>query len=80
MNGEVLTGPCAADQPVLIEMIEGPHANNPRLRELIYRRGMDPDPAETAKSLAALSEATGTIATPEGQPVPAVDMRKEQIQ
>ena len=56
MNGEVLTSDCEADQPVRIDMIDGPHAQNARLRDMIYQRGLDPSPGST-KSLLAMSEA-----------------------
>jgi N-acetylneuraminate synthase len=44
MNGEILTVDCEPGQPISIDMIDGPHARNPRLRELMYQRGIDPAP------------------------------------
>jgi sialic acid synthase SpsE len=58
MQGEILTQSCAPHQPVMIGMIDGPHARNKGLRGLIYKRGLDPD-SGTSTSLAAMSEAIG---------------------
>jgi sialic acid synthase SpsE len=41
MHGEILTTDCAPHQPVLIDMIDGPHARVPWLRERMYHRGID---------------------------------------
>lgn len=40
MNGEALCSPVEADAPILIDQIDGPHAQNPALKELIYKRGI----------------------------------------
>jgi N-acetylneuraminate synthase len=55
MQGEVMVQPCATDQAVMIGMIDGPHARNKGLRDLIYKRGLDRAPATA--SLMAMSEA-----------------------
>jgi sialic acid synthase SpsE len=58
MHGEVLVADCAPHQPVTIDMIDGPHAQHPRLRDLMYLRGLDPiegSPTATAASLLAMS-------------------------
>jgi len=70
MNGEVMRADCDADHPVLIDMIDGPHARNKRLRELLYNRGLDPTPV--SESLLALNQnvAEAPSAVP-AEPVPA---------
>ena len=51
---------CEPDQAVMIGMIDGPHARNKGLRDLIYKRGLDPTPVpDTTMSLVAMSEAIG---------------------
>lgn len=40
MNGETLRVPLKSDSPVLIDQIDGPHAENPALKSLIYQRGI----------------------------------------
>lgn len=40
MNGERLTMPIDADQPLTIDHIDGPYAENPTLRDLIMNRGL----------------------------------------
>ena len=40
MNGEVLINPVMKDQPVNIDMIESPYANNENLKKKIYERGI----------------------------------------
>lgn len=40
MNGEVLLSACAADQPIRIDMIDSPYAQNEHLKNLIYERGV----------------------------------------
>jgi sialic acid synthase SpsE len=40
MNGEVLRSDVKADAPLRIDDIDGPHAENEILRDLIYQRGM----------------------------------------
>jgi N-acetylneuraminate synthase len=40
MSGEVLKAPVRADAPLLIDAIEGEYAENPAIREAIYRRGL----------------------------------------
>lgn len=54
MQGEIMTQHCGPDEAVMIGMIDGPHARNKGLRDLIYQRGLDPEP-DTA-SLLAMSE------------------------
>jgi sialic acid synthase SpsE len=39
MNGEKLTTPIAADEPLTIDHIDGPYASTPVLRDLIVNRG-----------------------------------------
>lgn len=88
MNGEVLTADCTPDQPVLIDMIDGPHARNPRLRELIYRRGMESVPAAsepsehvTTASLIAMKQVLGEVSTPAtSEDSQAVEISKERMQ
>jgi N-acetylneuraminate synthase len=55
MQGEIMTQDCAAHGAVMIGMIDGPHARNPGLRDLIYKRGLDP--ATDVPSLIAMAEA-----------------------
>jgi hypothetical protein len=57
MHGENMTQNCGVDQAVMIDMIDGPHAKNSGLKDLIYRRGLDP--ATDTHSLLAMSEAIG---------------------
>ncbi len=40
MSGEVLIEPCDKDQPILIDMIDSPYANNEMLKKIIYNRGI----------------------------------------
>ena len=40
MNGEALTAPISADEPLTIDHIDGPYATNPTLRDLIINRGL----------------------------------------
>ncbi|MGV7211217.1 N-acetylneuraminate synthase family protein [Oxalobacteraceae bacterium A2-2] len=40
MNGEKLTTPLAANQPLSIDNIDGPYAENPGMKELILNRGL----------------------------------------
>lgn len=40
MNGETLRTPLSADAAVMIDHIDGPHAENQTLKELIYKRGL----------------------------------------
>ena len=66
MHGEVLTQDCVPHQAVMIGMIDGPHARNKGLRDLIYRRGLDPKQIatpvpDTATSLIAMSGAITEI-------------------
>jgi len=63
MNGEILRTDCAPDQPVSIDMIDGPHARNRRLQELLYSRGLDPEAA--TQSLIAMNEALAAETTEE---------------
>lgn len=41
MEGEVLIKSCKKDQPILINIIEGPYAHNETLKKHIYERGFD---------------------------------------
>lgn len=66
MQGEFVTQKCEPDQAVMIGMIDGPHAQNKGLRDLIYKRGMDSAP-DTSTSLVAMSDAIGEKAV-ENQP------------
>jgi N-acetylneuraminate synthase len=50
MSGEMLLQPVARDQPVLIDTVDSPYAYNERLKETIYKRGLDP--AEGARQAA----------------------------
>ena len=43
INGEKLIKPLKADQPLLIDDVDGPYSRNPQLRALIYKRGLDLD-------------------------------------
>jgi N-acetylneuraminate synthase len=56
MQGEMMTTNCAPDEAVMIDMIDGPHARNQGLRDLIYKRGLEAS-TNTAKSLLAMAEA-----------------------
>lgn len=40
MRGEVLLDSIKADAPILIDQIDGPYAQNPALKQLIYGRGL----------------------------------------
>lgn len=40
MNGRRLTQPVEADAPLMIDSLDGPYNENPRLRELIMNRGL----------------------------------------
>jgi hypothetical protein len=40
MNGEKLTKPIGANEPLTIEHIDGPYAENPSLKQLILNRGL----------------------------------------
>jgi sialic acid synthase SpsE len=40
MSGELLLKPVAADQPIMIDMIDSPYAYNESLKTLIYDRGI----------------------------------------
>ncbi len=42
MRGELLLGPCKKDQPITIDMIDSPYANNEELKKIINDRGIDP--------------------------------------
>jgi N-acetylneuraminate synthase len=41
--GAVMTAECRPDEPLRIEMIDTPYGRNPRLRELIEKRGIAPE-------------------------------------
>ena len=74
MHGEVITADCAPDQPVTIDMIDGPHARNPKLRERMYHRGLDPAVAATTQSLIAMAREIA----PEAQPEPVFESIEEE--
>ena len=40
MNSEVMLRPCDADQPIMIDMIDSPYADNENLKRAIYDRGL----------------------------------------
>jgi len=40
MYGEVLLNSVTKDQPIMIDMIDSPYANNDRLKKIIYDRGI----------------------------------------
>ena len=44
MRGEVIRKAVPADQAVMIDAIDSPYANIPSLTELIYHRGLPPQP------------------------------------
>jgi sialic acid synthase SpsE len=48
MRGEVIRTGVPKDQPVMIDAIDSPYANIPSLTELIYHRGLPPQPAAHA--------------------------------
>jgi len=48
MRGEVIRKAVAKDQAVMIDAIDSPYANIPSLTELIYHRGLPPQPAAHA--------------------------------
>ena len=45
MRGEVILKAVEKDQPILIDAIDSPYAKIPSLTELIYHRGLPPQPA-----------------------------------
>lgn len=40
MRGEILSRAAAADEPIMIDMIDSPYAENEQLKTLIYQRGL----------------------------------------
>lgn len=84
MHGEVLTVDVAADQPISIDMIDGPHARNPRLCEPMFQRGLDPQPAAdpaNAEVLAEIAQELGKIPAKEAVAEPPTsDKRKGRLQ
>jgi N-acetylneuraminate synthase len=40
MHDEMLLKPCAKDQPIMIDMIDGPYATNESLKQWVYERGL----------------------------------------
>ncbi len=68
MHGETLVKDCEPDQPILLDMIDGPHMQSEDLRTMIYNRGIDPQPAaDTTSSLASMARAleSGTTSNEE---------------
>lgn len=53
VRGEVLLRPCRKDEPVMIDMIDSPYADNEDLKQTIYMRGY----GETAPATATLRKA-----------------------
>lgn len=51
MRGEVLLEACKKDQPIAIDMIDSPYANNEQLKKLIYERGIDKVSKEQLSSI-----------------------------
>jgi N-acetylneuraminate synthase len=62
MRGEVLTAECGPNQAVMIDMIDGPHQRNPRLREQLYHRGIDPARGPVHVPARAVSDSRSTAA------------------
>jgi len=52
MRGEVILKATPKDQPIMIDAIDSPYANIPSLTELIYHRGLPPQPT-TARAATA---------------------------
>ncbi len=48
MRGEVILKATPKDQPIMIDAIDSPYANIPSLTELIYHRGLPPQPTARA--------------------------------
>jgi N-acetylneuraminate synthase len=48
MRGEVIRKPLQKDQPIMVDAIDSPYANIPSLSELIYHRGLPPQPIAIA--------------------------------
>ena len=40
LNDLVLTRPCSADEPLMVDHVDGPYSSDEGLREMIYRRGL----------------------------------------
>lgn len=40
MNGEVMLSDCPSDEPIMIDMIDSPYADNEQLKALMYNRGI----------------------------------------
>ena len=61
MRGEVIRKAVPKDQPIMIDAIDSPYANIPSLTELIYHRGLPPQPAaQSAKAGGEMTEQTAT--------------------
>jgi hypothetical protein len=41
MRGEIMLQACAKDEPITIDMIDSPYANNEELKKQIYNRGIE---------------------------------------
>ncbi|MGO8986643.1 MAG: N-acetylneuraminate synthase family protein [Terriglobales bacterium] len=53
MRGEVIRKLVPKDQPIMIDAIDSPYANIPSLSELIYHRGLPPQPTAAAAAMTA---------------------------
>lgn len=53
MRGEIIRKTVPKDQPIMIDAIDSPYANIPSLSELIYHRGLPPEPAARAAKAGA---------------------------
>ena len=52
VRGEILLRPCRKDQPIMIDMIDSPYADNEDLKQAIFMRGFG-EPAEVSQRKAA---------------------------
>ena len=53
MRGENILKPVEKDQPIMIDAIDSPYAKIPSLTELIYHRGLPPQPARARAAKAS---------------------------
>jgi hypothetical protein len=54
MRGEVIRRAVPKDQAIMIDAIDSPYANIPSLTELIYKRGLPPQPVALAAKAGSL--------------------------